>query len=78
MSGPTDVVLVVNGSGSMEDYAVIDLTKDVATTIVDTITVGDRVNIVAFSDRTTQIGGFDSLVCATSENKKRLVRPSTI
>mmetsp|Transcript_28666 Transcript_28666/g.52977 ORF Transcript_28666/g.52977 Transcript_28666/m.52977 type:complete len:655 (+) Transcript_28666:127-2091(+) len=73
-SGPKDVVLVIDVSGSMEDYGRMDIAKEAAITIVETLTVADRVAVVAFSSRATQIGGFRSLIRANNENKKRLIK----
>lgn len=72
-SGPKDVVLVLDVSGSMEDYGRIKLAKEASSTIVDTLTVADRVAIVKFSDVASLIGGQTSLIRATKENKKLLI-----
>ena len=72
-SGPKDVVLVLDVSGSMEDYGRIKLANKAARTIVDTLTVADRVAIVKFSDVASLIGGQTSLIRATKENKKLLI-----
>jgi len=72
-SGPKDVVLVIDVSGSMSDYGRMDIAKEAAITIVNTLTVADRVAVVSFATRATEIGGFKSLVRATHFNKKRLV-----
>jgi Mg-chelatase subunit ChlD len=72
-SGPKDVVLVIDVSGSMEDYGRMTLAKDAAKTIVDTLTVADRVAIVTFSDTASQVGGYTSLIRATRDNKDRLL-----
>mmetsp|Transcript_11387 Transcript_11387/g.21552 ORF Transcript_11387/g.21552 Transcript_11387/m.21552 type:complete len:729 (+) Transcript_11387:264-2450(+) len=73
-SGPKDVVLIIDVSGSMDDYARLDIAKEAAITIVSTLTVADRVAIVTFSDTASTVGSFDSLVRATGENKRILVR----
>ncbi|KAL7532149.1 LOW QUALITY PROTEIN: hypothetical protein ACHAXR_006045 [Thalassiosira sp. AJA248-18] len=67
-SGPKDVVLVIDTSGSMNDYGRIDLAKEAAITVVSTLTVADRVAVVSFSD----FGkfGIHSLIRATKENKE--------
>mmetsp|Transcript_33117 Transcript_33117/g.70581 ORF Transcript_33117/g.70581 Transcript_33117/m.70581 type:complete len:759 (+) Transcript_33117:360-2636(+) len=72
-SGPKDVVLVVDSSGSMDDYARMDMAKEAASTIVDTLTVADRFAIVSFSDVATQIGGEGRLMRATETNKERMI-----
>jgi len=73
-SGPKDVVLVIDVSGSMDDYRRIDLAKEAAITVVDTLTVADRVAIVAFSNIASQIGGYNRLIRATNENKQALIQ----
>lgn len=72
-SGPKDVVLIIDTSGSMNDYGRMDIAKEAAITIVDTLTVADRVAVVAFSSTAFQIGGYSSLIRATSYNKKKLI-----
>eukprot|EP00571_Detonula_confervacea_P006299 CAMPEP_0172319830 /NCGR_PEP_ID=MMETSP1058-20130122/38822_1 /TAXON_ID=83371 /ORGANISM="Detonula confervacea, Strain CCMP 353" /LENGTH=422 /DNA_ID=CAMNT_0013034961 /DNA_START=161 /DNA_END=1426 /DNA_ORIENTATION=- len=73
-SGPKDVVLVMDVSGSMDDYGRMAMAKEAASTIVDTLTVADRFAIIAFSGNATQIGGEGKLMRATRENKERLIR----
>lgn len=73
-SGPKDVVLVIDVSGSMNDYGRMELAKEAAVTIVDTLTVADRVAVVAFSDVASQVGGYSRLIRATSENKGAIIR----
>ena len=72
-SGPKDIVLVIDVSGSMNDYRRMDLAKEAASVIVDTLTVADRVAVVAFSSRASVVGGGRGLVRATHENKKQLI-----
>jgi len=72
-SGPKDVVLVVDVSGSMDDYNRMDMAREAAITIVDTLTVADRFAIVAFSDEAEQVGGEGRLVRATERNKERAI-----
>mmetsp|Transcript_17970 Transcript_17970/g.32529 ORF Transcript_17970/g.32529 Transcript_17970/m.32529 type:complete len:631 (-) Transcript_17970:1364-3256(-) len=73
-SGPKDVVLVIDVSGSMDDFGRMGLAKEAAITIVDTLTVADRVAIVTFSDGASQVGGYSGLIRATSENKDTLIQ----
>ncbi|KAL9180726.1 hypothetical protein ACHAXT_011179 [Thalassiosira profunda] len=73
-SGPKDVVLTIDTSGSMLDYNRLELAKDAAKTVVDTLTVADRVAIVAFSDTASMVGGHTSLIRATKENKSALMQ----
>jgi len=72
-SGPKDVVLVLDVSGSMENYGRLELAKRAAITVIETLTVADRVAIVAFSEEARQIGGYDSLIRTTYENKQLLI-----
>ena len=71
-SGPKDVVLVIDVSGSMSDYERMNIAKDAAVTIIDTLTIADRFAIVAFSDTASIIGGNTMLIRATNENKEKL------
>ena len=73
-SGPKDVVIVLDVSGSMSNHNRLDLAKKSAITVVETLTISDRVAVVAFSDYAYQVhSGSDLLVRATNENKKLLI-----
>lgn len=79
-SGPKDVVIIIDVSGSMDDYGRMVLAIEAAITVVDTLTVADRFSVVAFSDVATQLGGESAvrdegrgLIRATSENKKTMI-----
>ena len=74
-SGPKDVVVVLDVSGSMEDYGRMDTAKKAAITVVETLTVADRVAVVVFSDEATLVGTSETkLLRATKENKDNLIR----
>ena len=77
-SGPKDVVLVIDTSGSMSEYGRIGLARDAAKTVVETLTVADRVAVVAFNGAAELLnigGGVEGgLVRATQSNKDALVR----
>ena len=73
-SGPKDVVIVIDTSGSMDEYGRMRLAIEAATTIVNMLTVADRVAIVPFSDSARILGGDGAtLIRATNENKKKIV-----
>ena len=72
-SGPKDVVLVLDVSGSMADYGRIDTAKAAAITIVETLAVADRFSVISFSSEASQVGGYPGLIRATNENKNHLV-----
>ena len=73
-SGPKDVVIILDVSGSMSDHGRLDLAKEAAITVVETLTISDRVAVIIFSDYANQIpAGNEFLLRATSENKKLLI-----
>ena len=72
-SGPKDVVLVIDISGSMDDGRRIILAKEAATTIIDTLTVADRFAIVLFSDEASLMGDETGLIRATAGNKELMI-----
>ncbi|KAL7486287.1 hypothetical protein ACHAW6_011887 [Cyclotella cf. meneghiniana] len=72
-SGPKDVVLVLDVSGSMDGYGRMDVAKDAARTIVETLSFADRFAVITFSDDASQIGGETGLIRATDENKKKMM-----
>ena len=73
-SGPKDVVIIVDTSGSMNDYGRMALAKEAAITIVDTLTVADRFAVVAFNSDATILGNQGTgLIRATTENKRKII-----
>ena len=73
-SGPKDVVLILDISGSMDQYGRLDLAKRAAITVIETLTVADRVAIITFSDEARVVGGYDKLIRTTNENKQLLIQ----
>ena len=71
-SGPKDVVLIIDVSQSMDKSPRINVTRDAAATIVDTLTVADRFIVIAFSTEAYSLGDYPSLIPATSDNKEKL------
>ena len=73
-SGPKNVVLVIDVSGSMDDESGMrmETTREAAVTIVDTLTVADSFTVIAFSSEAHQVGGTNYLLEANSTNKERL------
>ena len=73
-SGPKDVIIVIDVSGSMSNHNRMALAKEAAITVVSTLTISDRVAVIVFSDDAYQIPlGTDTLYRATNENKKLLI-----
>lgn len=73
-SGPKDVLLVIDTSGSMDEYGRMSLAIEAAITVVEMLTVADRVAIVPFSNSARIIGGDGAtLIRATNENKQKIV-----
>ena len=58
----------------MDEYGRMDIAKEAAITIVDTLTVADRVAVISFSGKASQVGGYSKLIRATSENKDNLIK----
>ena len=104
-SGPKDVLIVIDTSGSMNDvsipsqycihrfnaspflqnrypipyyntqqYGRLELAKEAAITVVETLTVADRVAVISFSNVAHVVGGYNTLVRATNYNKAKLIQ----
>ena len=71
-SGPKDVVLVLDVSGSMNDYRRMELAKKAASTTIETLSVADRFAVITFTHEALQIGGETGLITATTENKEKM------
>lgn len=69
-SGPKNIVLILDTSGSMSGSR-IDLMKQAATRVIETLTIADRVGIVHFSSEATVIT--TRMVIATETNKLDLL-----
>ena len=69
-SGPKNVILVIDVSGSMLSFNRLSIAKDAATTVVNTLTNFDYVGLVIFSDdaRVVPIRGSNFLIQATNDN----------
>ena len=75
-SGPKNVILVLDVSGSMGSNDRIDLAMDAATTVIDTLTNSDFTSVIIFSDTAQQLlipgQQAGSLVSATSQSIEKL------
>jgi len=72
-SGPKNIILVLDTSGSMNGQRLV-LMKLAASRVVNTLSVGDRVAIVQFSDTAKLFaGGNGHMLTATAENKSYLL-----
>jgi hypothetical protein len=49
-SGPKDVVIVIDTSGSMSQESRLEITKTAVNSVLDTLTLNDYVSVVRFSD----------------------------
>ena len=69
-SGPKNVILVIDVSGSMGSFNRLSIAKDAAKTVVNTLTNFDYVGLVTFSNDAgvVQISGSNLLVQATNDN----------
>ncbi|CAN0102855.1 unnamed protein product [Discosporangium mesarthrocarpum] len=72
-SGPKDVVIVLDISGSMSVSGRLDLAKEAAGSVLGTMTPHTFVTIVVFSETARVITGSNLLLRATNENKELLV-----
>lgn len=74
-SGPKNVVLILDTSGSMEGLR-MDLMKEATVRVLETLTVADRVAIVSFNTEASVIAnqGGKYLYTATDENKDILLQ----
>ena len=71
-SGPKDVVLVLDTSGSMASSSRINLVRTAANDVIDALTIGDHFGVVEFNTgaRTLNPGG--RLLQATADNKESM------
>ncbi len=75
-SGPKNIILIIDVSGSMGDQnnLKLNLTQQAANLVINTLNVGDRVAIVTFNDKVNVFGDSNGLMMtATSSNKTHLV-----
>ena len=72
-SGPKDVVIVIDKSGSMAVQNRWNLAINAAKSVIDTLTIGDHFSVVLFSN-TAETLGFPTLMRATKEKKETVLR----
>jgi hypothetical protein len=81
MSGPKDVILVLDRTQGMASTSTtgdkFKAAKDAAKTVIETLTVSDRIAVVSFADNATivtldGVDGNNMLIEASDENKKLL------
>jgi len=74
-SGPKDVILIIDSSGSMSNYDRMELTKKGAKKVLKTLTFSDYIQIVEFDSDTRLATTLDSkkLHRATDDTKKKLI-----
>ena len=68
-SGPKDVVLVLDTSGSMSSSSRISLAKTAANDVIDALTIGDHFGVVEFNSDASTLNPGGRLLQATDENK---------
>jgi Mg-chelatase subunit ChlD len=72
-SGPKDVVILIDRSGSMAGLNRWNLAINAAKSVINTLTIGDHFNVVLFNNIAETLG-FPTLVRATAENKETVLR----
>ena len=68
-SGPKDVVIVLDTSGSMSSYDRISLQSTAANDVIDALTIGDHFGVVEFNSGAQTLNPGGRLLQATVENK---------
>jgi len=77
-SGPKDVILILDTSGSMRSRGRLDLMKEAAKRVIGTLGVSDYFSVIAFNDNANHVGNAfvdDSalLLRANSDNKNAML-----
>ena len=78
-SGPKDIILILDTSGSMGNYGRLGIVKDAAKRVINTLGVSDFFSVIEFNSVAKHVGisgGEDSQVLmqrANDENKKRII-----
>jgi len=71
-SGPKDVVLVLDTSGSMAMNSRLALAKTAAKDVIDALTIGDHFGVVEFNTYASTLNSGGRLLQATVENKNTM------
>lgn len=73
-SGPKDIVLVLDTSGSMGSYQRMDKLKAAAHRVIDTLNAGDFFAIVEFNGEAYQLGSTTNLLSRALDSEKEKYR----
>ena len=68
-SGPKNIIMVLDKSGSMYFDGKMDALKDAAKRVIDTASVADRIAIISFNDTASEISDGGYLYVANNESK---------
>ena len=68
-SGPKDVIIILDTSGSMSISGRLDLAKTAANAVIDALTIGDHFGVVEFNSGAQTLNPGDRFLQATVENK---------
>ena len=71
-SGPKDVVIVLDTSGSMAQNSRLALAKTAAKDVIDALTIGDHFGVVGFNSNAYTLNSGGRLLQATVENKNTM------
>ena len=71
-SGPKDVVIVLDTSGSMSQSGRMALAKTAANDVIDALTIGDHFGVVGFNTYASTLNSGGRLLQATVENKESM------
>lgn len=70
-SGPKDIILVLDTSGSMQDYGRLGIMKDAAKRVINTLGTSDYFQVIGFSTDAYMLDTDNLLIRATAENKQK-------
>jgi Mg-chelatase subunit ChlD len=72
-SGPKNIVMILDQSGSMQESNKIGVLKEAAKRVIGTSSVGDRIAVIPFNDVASKISNNGYMYIATQENKDKLI-----
>ena len=73
-TGPKDVIVIIDSSGSMSNANRMALAREAAASVVDTLTILDRFNVIEFNSASRTLAGRSGLARATDENKQAAIK----
>jgi len=72
-SGPKNIIMVLDHSGSMQNNNKIGILKEAATRVISTSTVADRIAVIPFNNMASEITNDGFMFDATEDNKAEVI-----